>query len=366
MTTRTRLAGTGLILVAAVAAAGCSSKAEDVTEGRRPVAVETFQVAGGTIEESIEVVGVLFPKFEADVRAEHPGTVAEIYVSEWVPVKKGTPLARLESRESEAALQAAQADALRAEAAAKRAEREYERAVKLKEAGLMTQQGLDDAQTARDAARPAAEAARALAEAAATRLGKAILRAPMDGVIAARMVSVGDLTEKDPLFRIVDNTLFDLTVTVPSSRIHAVRTGQKLTFATDAVPGRLFEGTVAFINPSAEPGSRAVKVLAEVPNPGGDLKSGLFVKGRILAGSRQVAARIPRTALLAWDVQARTADVFVVAGDTARRRSVATGAAAGELVEIPSGLAPGEVVVTRGAFDLRDGDRVAVTGTKGA
>ena len=109
------------------------------------MAVETAAVTAGTLEESIEVVGTLTPKFEAQVRAEYAGTVAEIYVTEWVPVKKGTPLARLDTRELEAAVQAAKAAALQAEAAAQRARREYERAVKLKEAGLMTQQGLDDA-----------------------------------------------------------------------------------------------------------------------------------------------------------------------------------------------------------------------------
>jgi multidrug efflux pump subunit AcrA (membrane-fusion protein) len=71
--------------------------------------------------ESIEVVGSLTPKFEAQVSAEYAGTVAEVYVTEWVPVKKGTP-ARLDTRELEAAVQAAKAAALQ-EAEAQRAQR---------------------------------------------------------------------------------------------------------------------------------------------------------------------------------------------------------------------------------------------------
>ena len=364
MTTRAKLLGIGVLLTAAIAA-GCSSKAEDVPEERPPVAVGTAQVVAGAIEESIDVVGALTPKFEADVRTEYDGIVAEIYVSEWVPVKKGTPLARLDTRELDAAVQAAKAAALQAEAAAQRAEREHERAIKLKEAGLMTQQGLDDARSAADGARPAVEAAQAQVELAETRLAKTVILAPMDGIVSSRSVSVGDLAGKDPLFHVVDNRLFDLTVTVPSGRIQAVRTGQGLTFTTDAVPGRTFEGTVAFINPAAETGSRAIKVLAEVPNPTGELKAGLFVKGRILTGTRTGVLQVPREALLSWDVQAGKADVFVVNGDTARRRSVSTGAVTGDVVEIGSGLGAGEVVVTRGAFNLKDGDRVAVAGTKG-
>jgi len=353
-------------LAAGLAAAGCSSKAENTpSQGKPPVAVETVAVTAGTLEESIEVVGTLTPKFESQVRAEYAGTVAEIYVTEWVPVKKGTPLARLDTRELEATLQAAKAAALQAEAEAQRAQREYERAVKLKEVGLMTQQGLDEALTARDAALPAADAALAHARTAETRLAKAVIRAPMDGIVAERTVSVGDYADKAYLFRVVDNRLFDLTVTVPSGRISAVRTGQKLTFVTDAVPGRTFEGTVAFINPAAEEGSRAIKVLAAVPNPAGELKAGLFVEGRILTGIRTGVLRVPRTALLSWDVQAGKGEIFVVTDDTARRRTVSTGAAMGEDVEIADGLAAGDRVVTRGAFNLRDGDRVTVAGAKG-
>ena len=366
MNTRTRVAGAGLLLVAAVLAAGCSSQADNPAGGRPPVAVETAAAAAGTIEESVEVVGSLSPKFQAEVRAEYAGTVAEIYVSEWVAVKKGTPLARLDTREWGAALLAAKAAAEQAEAAARRADREYERALKLKEAGLMTQQGLDDALSVRDAARPAAAAALAQVEVAETRLAKAVIRAPLDGIVAARGVSVGDFADKAPLFHIVDNRLFDLTVTVPSGKIHGVGVGQKLVFSTDAVPGRAFEGIVAFINPVAEAGSRAVRVLAEVPNPAGDLKSGLFVKGRILTGTRTGVVQVPRSALLSWDVVSRKAEVFVVNGDVARRKSVTTGASAGDAVEIASGLAPGDVVVIRGAFNLRDGDRVAVPAPTGA
>jgi RND family efflux transporter MFP subunit len=366
MKTNTGVPFTALLLVAAAASAGCSSKADNPTGGRPPVAVETAMATTGSIEESVAVVGSLSPKREARVHAEYPGNIEEIYVSEWVPVKKGTPLARLDGREWEAEAEAARAAGLQAEAEARRAEREHERALKLKEAGLMTQQGLDDAETAREAARAAAEAANAQLAVARTRLEKAVIRAPLDGIVASRDVSVGDFAGGDPLFRIVDNRLFDLTVTVPSGKSHAVRVGQTLVFETDAVPGRRFEGTVAFVNPAAEAGSRAIRVLAEVPNPSGQLKAGLFVAGRILTGSRTGVVQVPRSALLAWDVEAGKADVFVVKGDVANRRSVTTGATAGDAVEIPSGLSPGDVVVTRGAFNVKDGDRVAAAGSQRA
>jgi RND family efflux transporter MFP subunit len=313
------------------------------------VAVEAAQVAAGEITQSVMVVGTLAPKREAEVKTEYSGTLAEVYVTEWVHVKRGQPLARLDTREAQAGL-------LQVKAEAQQAAREYERAIKLKEAGLMTQQDLEAAETQRDAAAAALELAQ-------TRLDKSVIRAPIDGVVALRAVNVGDYVENmgaSAMFRIVDNSLFDLTVTVPSSWIHSVKIGQKLAFSTDAVPGRTFQGTVSFINPAADASSRTVKVVAVVPNETGELKAGLFVKGSIVTGDRSGVPQVPRAALLTWDVESGKADVFVIEADKARRKSVQTGTVSGEAVEVKSGLALGEVVATRGAFNLRDGDRVVV------
>jgi len=338
------LAGTlGLVLVSAA----CSQKAKGQQDaGKPPVAVDTARAGTSGFQESVEVVGTLAPKFSADIKAEYPGTVSQILVSEWVPVKKGQVLARLDARESEASV-------LQAKAEAARADREYERALKLKEVGLMTAQGLEDSATVREAVR----AQLALAKA---RMDKTIIRAPMDGVVSMRAVSPGDKAGDFTLFRVVDNRLFDLKVTVPSGKIGGVRVGQPLTFTTEAVPGRMFEGKVAFINPSADEASRSVGVVVEVANPDGALRSGLFVKGRIVTGARQGVLQVPKGALLTWDLESKKAECFVVQGDKALRRAVTTGATEGELVEIISGLGAGDAVVTRGGFNLSDGDRVVV------
>jgi multidrug efflux pump subunit AcrA (membrane-fusion protein) len=70
--------------------------------------------------------------------------------------------------------------------------------------------------------------------------------------------------------------------------------------------------------------------------------------------------QVPRAALLDWDVGAGTAAVFLVEDGAAARRTVHTGASDGDRVEIAAGLLGGERVATRGAFMLKDGDRVRV------
>lgn len=366
---------------------GCSATGEDKKPNekggqRPPVAVEVTKATAANITDGIEVIGTLSSKFGAEVKSEYTGIVAEVYVTEWVQVEKGTPLARLDTREGELVLKKAQtaveiakANLMQVEVAANRANREYERALKLKEVGLITQQNLDDARTEREAAAVRISAAKAQIQAAEedvehaqTRLSKAIIRSPRKGVISWRNVNVGDYVGEmgaKPMFRIVDNRVLELTVTVPSGEMGAVRMGQALTFSTDAIPGKTFTGKVMFINPTVNEADRSVRVVAELENTPEQLKGGLFVKGRILTGKRTGGIKIPRIALLTWDVAATKAEIFVINENVAHRRTVRTGNISGDQVEIISGLASGQQVITRGGFNVKDGDKVNVTRVNG-
>ena len=371
------------LLVLWIALSGCSGKGEGKdpggkTTGRPSVAVEVFKAAIADVTEGIEVVGSLSPKFEADVKSEYSGIVTEVYVNEWVRVKKGTPLAKIDTREMEilfqkakAAVEMSKANLLQAEVAGNRANREYDRLLKLKEVGLVTQQNLDDGLSEKEAAAARIEAAKAQLRAAEedlqhtqTRLSKTVIRAPMDGVVSLRGVNVGDLVGEmgspKVMFRIIHTQILDLTVTVPSGEMGALQIGQPLSFSTDAIPGKTFTGRVMFVNPVVNEADRSIKVIAEVGNASEQLKGGLFVKGRIITGTRTGILRVPRTAVLSWDMAAKKGDIFVVNGDIANRRTVRTGSVLGEFVEITDGLAAGDSVVFRGGFNLRDGDRVSI------
>jgi len=332
--------------------------------GKPAVAVEVAIAKVDSLIETIDVVGSLSPKLAADIRSEVSGTVVEVAVTEWVPVKKGTVLARLDPREAEAAVAAARAALLQAGANESRAVREAERCDRLRAAGLATQQMLDDARTFQEAAVASTAAAKAQLAAAEYRLEKTVFRVPFDGVVAARNIDVGDYVESmgtvRPLFQVVDNRRLDLTVTVPSTRIALVCVGQRLEFAADAVPGRAFTGKVAHINPVVDETTRTVKVIAEAANEDGALRGGMFVSGRIEVGDRRGALQVPRSALSTWDIAGSRGELFAVENGIARRREVRTGVAAGSSVEITSGISAGDQIITRGGFNVRDGDRVQV------
>ncbi len=360
---RAVLARYAIVLVAgAAASAGCRIAAGSGQGGRPSVAVDVAPVERGDFVETVDVVGSLSAQRSATLKSEYSGIVAAVYVTEWVPVRKGEPLAALDTREDQASLAAAVAAELQAEVAEARAVREMERAEKLMDVGLMTRQGLEDARTARDASSAGTAAARARVAAARTRLAKAVIRAPFDGVVVGRGVNVGDRVESmgggDPMFEVIDPRVLELTMTVPSSRLSAVQVGQVMEFGVDAIPDRRFSGRIEHVNSSVDPQSRAGKVLARVRNDDGLLRSGLFAKGRIRVGVRAGVLRVPQGALQGWDLAAGTGSVFVIHDGTAERRAVRTGASDGDWVEVASGVAAGERVATRGAFGLRGGDRV--------
>lgn len=372
-----------VIPIVACSGGGEAAKKTAPEAARPPVAVEAAVAAAGVLTEGIDVTGTLAPKFEVDVKSEVAGLVSEVYVTEWVRVKKGEPLARIDIREqeafvkrTEAALESAKSSELQARVADNRARRELERMKKLKENGLATQQALDDAVSEAEAAASRVEAAHAQVRAAEedlnqvrTRLAKGRIVAPIEGIVSERRANVGDLVGEaganQPLFHIVDNRVLNLTVSVPSVSMAGLRRGQPLEFTTDALPGRTFKGTVMFINPAVNEADRSVRVIAEVNNAAGELKGGLFVQGRIVTGRRDGVILVPREALSDWDVAGRKAKLFIVEADQAKSREVRTGLATEGGVEITAGLKPAETYVVRGAFNVKEGDKLIIARKQG-
>jgi RND family efflux transporter MFP subunit len=372
-----------ILLTFFCALSACGKKTESaVPAAKPPVAVEVLPAASATVTDSIEVTGGLEPKFSVDIKTQIPGLVKQVFVTEWVRVKKGQALARIDVAETEAMVKRAEAGvevskANRAQVgvAATRAERELARMLKLKESGLATQQAVDDARSEAEATKTRVAAAQAQIGAAEEDVRQARARqtkgsviSPIDGVVALRDVNVGDLASDaaagKPIFRIVDNRLLNLTVTVSSADSARIKVGQQVEFTVDAHPGRVFTGKVMFINPELSTTDRSLKVIAEVPNSPELLKGGLFAKGRIVTGTRGDVLQIPRSAVDRFDPVTRKGMLIVTDKGIARTREITTGAVNGSMIEIISGLKKGEQYVVRGGFNIKDNDRVTVTAAK--
>jgi len=363
-------------LFLSIGACGKNDSKKEVS--KPPVAVEVRAASSNSVSDGIEVTGSLEPKFSVDVKTQIPGLIRQVMVSEWVHVRKGQPLVRIDVAEteaqvkrSEAGVVSAKANLAQTRAAANRAERELARTLKLKESGLATQQSVDDARSETEAAKARVGVAAAQIHVAEEELRQGVARqakrlvvAPIDGIVALRDVNVGDLASDaaaaKPIFRIVDNRLLNLTVTVSSVDSGRIKVGQSLAFTVDSQPGRTFTGKVMYINPELSSIDRSLKVIAEVSNVPESLKGGLFAKGRIITGVRAEVLQVPRSAVGAFDTQAKKGSLFIVENGVVRKREILSGVVNGDMVEIASGLKPGEQYVVRGGFNLKDGDKVAV------
>ena len=373
------------LLMAAAGMSACGkgdTKKSEAPVAKPPVAVEARAASAAGITEGIEVTGSLEPKYSVDVKTQIPGLIKQVMVTEWVHVKKGQPLVQIDVAETdaqvkraEAAIISARANLVQMQVAANRAERELGRVSKLKEGGLATPQALDDARSESEVAKARVGVAAAQISVSEEEMRQGMARrtkgqvvAPIDGIVSLRDVNVGDLASDaaaaKPIFRIVDNRLLTLTVTVSSRDAGRVKVGQPLEFSVDSQPGRIFSGKIMYINPELSAADRSLKVNAEVRNSSESLKGGMFAKGRIVTGNRQQVLQVPRNAIGAFDLQTKKGNLFVVEQGAAQLREITTGAVNGDMVEVISGLKRGEQYVVRGGFSLKSGDKVAVTVTK--
>ncbi|MBI4628692.1 MAG: efflux RND transporter periplasmic adaptor subunit [Candidatus Rokubacteria bacterium] len=188
------------------------------------------------------------------------------------------------------------------------------------------------------------------------RLGDLTLRAPIAGAIARRHLNPGQyVSENTPVFTIVRSDLLKFTGTVAEHAALHVRPGQPVRVRVEPVPNRQFAGRVTRVSPAVDVTSRTVQVEAEVPNPEGLLKPGLFARAALVLREDRDVAFVPESAISYF---AGITRVFVVADGTARERTVSLGARQDGLVEVVKGVEPGEQVATSGLAQLQDGAAV--------
>jgi len=309
--------------------------------------------------EKIETTGNLNAKYETAIAAEVQGIVEEVYVTEWVRVKKGTPLAKIDTKELEVQLQAQLASLEEAKASYERAKREYERMEKLYSAGLATKQNVDDSKTYLSTQKAFLDAREAQVELLKTKLKKATVVSPIDGFIKERMVSKGDMAGKDPIFKVVDLSILDLTVKVPSVYLNEIKIGSPIYFEVDSFPNKIFEGKISFINPAVDPFSDTIKVIAEVKNFENLLKPGLFVKAYIQKKEPYKAILLPKQAFLNIDLKEKKGKIFINNDGTAHLKEIKIERVYEDKIIVKEGILEGEKVVLDGVFLLRDGDKIS-------
>lgn len=206
-----------------------------------------------------------------------------------------------------------------------------------------------------NAARAALDQAQASVDLAELQLKKTRIIAPIDAVVAQRMVHEGAmLGAGSPVAALVSRDT-EVVVNVDEARIGQLQLGQAATITVSAYPGRRFPGEVAAIAPAVEARGRTVAVKVR-PRAGEGLMDGMFAQVSIVTDERAEALLVPSSAVTQLDGRAF---VYLVEGGKAWEREVRVGLAAGGRVEIIEGLTSGDLVVADDLGLVADGRPVA-------
>ena len=359
--------------------AGCkgTESAGPPVESRPPAAVAIAPVNGVDEPVIIEATGSFQADESSDVAPESSGRVTETPVDVGQHVGKGAVLIRIQAVDANLRLEEARAAVERAEANLKLAQSQNalaqttaKRNEALLKGGLVPQTTADEARTQAETSANSVLVARATVSQSRAQLALAqkavndvVVVAPFAGYISQRRVAAGEFVQ--PSTAVVTLLRIDplrLQLTIPSVQASAVAVGQAVTARVDAFPGKTFEGKISAVNPLIVAESRSFLVEARVPNPGSQLKPGMFAVASINQGRTERAMLVPKRAVVE-DVNTNSFRVFVVDKENIARVRVVQLAARqteADSTKILTGIKEGERVATTNLADLYDGAVIQV------
>jgi RND family efflux transporter MFP subunit len=358
---------TWVVVVAVAAACRHAPEAED-EDKPAPAAVTCRPAAGATIDDLVDVTGVIAPppKLDAVVSSPVSGRVAQVLVDEGDRVAAGALLAVVEdpalgagSLEARAAVESAQAQRAAAD-------QEVARQDRLVASGIGARKDLDDARAKQATAAADLAAASARAGLAGAQLARREIRAPRAGVVLHLQRKVGesvDGTAATPIAEIADLSVLELHAQAPPAALRPLRDGMHATVQVLGSSAPI-AGTVVRVAPAVDPATLlgVVRIaLASTEGTTVGIPVGTSATGRISIGQRQ-GVRVPASALRRSLIGED--EVVVCEGGTAHVRKVEIGSRGDQGVEIKDGLKAGEQVVVDHVLGLQDEQPLTAPGEK--
>jgi membrane fusion protein (multidrug efflux system) len=320
-----------------------------------PVVVTAAVATEDEWEETLPSTGTLTPVNGVTVSAETPGRITRIEFESGTAVKAGDVLVRLDADTELANLRAATAGAALARS-------NLDRTEELRRNRTTSQAELD-------AARAQYEEAQAQVESIRTTIAKKTIRAPFDGRLGMRRVSLGEVLQPgDAVTSLQSLDPIYVDFALPQQHLPALALGLAVRAGTDAAPGETFPGEISAISPEIDAATRNVRLRATISNHGEKLRGGMFANVKVVLPSKDRVLAIPLTAVLFAPFGN---SVFVIekgetgAGDalSLRQRFVRLGERRGDFVAVADGLEAGTQVVSSGVFKLRSGMHVIIDNT---
>jgi membrane fusion protein, multidrug efflux system len=360
--------GLVVLLLAAAIAGLIGWRTGSAKKEEKPKVDPVFEFAPSDLVEAqprelgnlIPVSGTLRPVTQAVVKSKVAAEVARLHVQEGIRVEAGAALISLDTADLRARFESQSAAVAEMKARLDLAKKNEANNKQLLSRNFISQNAFDAVSNTVEVATANLRAAEAQAAISQRALNDATIRAPFGGVIARRMVNVGEKVSPDmPVMQVVDLSRMELEAMVPVAEIPGVKIGQELSFTVDGFGDRAFRGKVERINPSAESGSRSIAIFVTLPNADQSLKGGMFANGKLAAASRAPVMSVPIAALREEGGQTF---LFVLKGDTIARNPITVGNKNIDkgLAEIREGVVTGEKVITVKAEGMKAGSKASV------
>ncbi|HSG87629.1 MAG TPA: efflux RND transporter periplasmic adaptor subunit, partial [Pseudomonadales bacterium] len=325
-----------------------ADRASAMAGGPPPATVTATRVQRSLWAQRIEAVGDLTAVQDVALASEVPGKVLAIEFESGAAVKAGDVLLRLDAAEDRAQL-ASLTSELRL------AQLENERINKLRGSAAFSQAQLDRTQAQLASLQAQVDRQQVVLE-------RKVVRAPFDGMLGIRRVSLGDiLAAGTPIVRLQSLDPIYVDFTVPERYRGAVRPGEALEVGVAAWPGELFAGTLLVVSTDVDVRSRTLMLRGQLANGDGRLQPGMFATVHLILGDEEPVLTLPRTAVSFF---AYGESVFTIEETDGRRvvhrRPIEVGRTRDERIEILSGLEADQQVVHTGHLKLREGQTVEI------
>jgi HlyD family secretion protein len=320
------------------------------------LSVMSVSPSNGTLGLQLLANGNVAAWQEAIIGAEVNGLkLTEVRVNVGDAVKKGQVLATFSADTARADVLQTQASLAEAQATLAEAAANAARARSLQDTGALSAQQIAQFTTAETTAKARVEAARAVLTNAQVRLKNGQLTAPDNGVISARLATVGSVVGAgSELFRMIRQGRLEWRAEVTSTEVARIKPG--MTATVTAASGTQVQGKVRVIAPTVDAQTRNALVYVDLPQHP-DVKAGMFAKGEFALGSAN-ALTLPQQALVLRD--GFTYAMRIEATNKISQVKLQTGRRVGDAVEIVQGAKTSDRFVASGAAFLADGDTVKV------
>jgi HlyD family secretion protein len=264
----------------------------------------TMAVERGTIESVVSATGSLSPVEQVEVGSQVSGIVSRIHADYNSRVKKGQVLLEIEASSFRARVVQNQAAVAKADVAVKDARRVLNRAQELVKQNYVSQAEVEAAQVALEQRQAELRQANAQLQVVQVDLDNTVIRAPIDGVVIARSIDLGQTVAASlqaPKLFVIANDLAQMQVEtrIDEADIGRIRPGLPVTFTVDAYPDVEFQGEVSQVRlePIVEQGVVTYTTIIKTGNPGMRLKPGMTANVSVEIARREDVLKVPSAAL---------------------------------------------------------------------